>query len=348
MLLNAQGCSHAVPKHARGRRSGSGSGGGSLPFLSPRRANGSNEDSDGRQPPSPTDGPGGRVAVEREAGASGKPADAEETLASVSAGNGNEQEENASIASVELCRCRRVVRVLARLVRGLPREAPAVVVKRGGIRSIVQILEDAARVAAAEAEAGAESAGEEEALEDEKGGDKSARTHAAAAEVLEVRISRGGCVVDTYVNDSATWRCLVEICSRLVCFVLRFSCCAYGSHFAMMFAAGFLARLPWFFLEIFLSELQLVICLCYGGSVGLLVVGIVSKSVRQVLSYKPPSLPPPPKKQQIIKKTHAYTLSRTPMVAVVRGAIGAVSASQSSGERSRAAASRKLLRGVHY
>lgn len=191
MLLNAQGCSHAVPKHARSRPSSSGS----LPFSSPRRASGSNEDSDERQPPSPTYDAEGRFVVEEEAGASGKPADAGESLTSVSAGDGNEREETASNASVELCRCRRVVRVLARLVRGLPREAPAVVVKRGGIRSIVHILEDAARVAAAEA--GEESTRAEEALEDEKNGHKSARTHAAASEVLEVRISRGGCVIDT-------------------------------------------------------------------------------------------------------------------------------------------------------
>lgn len=182
MLLNAQGCSHAVPKHARNRRSGSGSG--SLPFSSPRRASGSNGNSYDRQPSSPIHDAEGRLAAEGEAGASGKPADVGEPLASVSAGDGHEGEETASMASVELCRCRRVVRVLARLVRGLPREAPAVVMKRGGIRSIVQILEDAARVAAAEAE----SAGAEEALEDVKSGDKSARTHAAASEVLEVRI----------------------------------------------------------------------------------------------------------------------------------------------------------------
>ncbi|CAM9855158.1 unnamed protein product, partial [Sphacelaria rigidula] len=46
-------------------------------------------------------------------------------------------------ATVEVCRCRQAMRLLTRLVRGLPMEAPAVVVRHPGLGSIVQLLETA-------------------------------------------------------------------------------------------------------------------------------------------------------------------------------------------------------------
>lgn len=53
---------------------------------------------------------------------------------------------------VAVCRCRQAMRLLARLVRGLPGEAPAVVVGQNGLRSIVRIVEDAVTEAAAAAD----------------------------------------------------------------------------------------------------------------------------------------------------------------------------------------------------
>lgn len=44
------------------------------------------------------------------------------------------------------------MRLLARLVRGLPGEAPAVVVRQNGLRSIVRVVEDAVAEAAAAAD----------------------------------------------------------------------------------------------------------------------------------------------------------------------------------------------------
>ena len=55
-------------------------------------------------------------------------------------------------AVVAVCRCRQAMRLLARLVRGLPAEAPAVVVRQNGLRSIVRIVEDAVAEAAAAAD----------------------------------------------------------------------------------------------------------------------------------------------------------------------------------------------------
>lgn len=50
---------------------------------------------------------------------------------------------------VAVCRCRQAMRLLARLVRGLPGDAPAVVVRQNGLRSIVRVVEDAVAEAAA-------------------------------------------------------------------------------------------------------------------------------------------------------------------------------------------------------
>lgn len=63
---------------------------------------------------------------------------------------GTEEERELSAGTgFEICRCRQAMRLLARLVRGLPGEAPAVVLRRGGLRSTVQIVEDATAVVVA-------------------------------------------------------------------------------------------------------------------------------------------------------------------------------------------------------
>ncbi|CAN0576102.1 unnamed protein product, partial [Ectocarpus sp. 12 AP-2014] len=78
-------------------------------------------------------------------------------------------------AGAVCCRCRQATRLLARLVRGLPGETPAVVVRHSGLRSVVQILEDGA----AEAKAAAEDTGRR----------ISAATEAAVREALELFVA---------------------------------------------------------------------------------------------------------------------------------------------------------------
>lgn len=73
------------------------------------------------------------------------------------------------------------MRLLTRLVGGLPREAPAVVVRHSGLRSIVQLLEAAGEVSRASAPQGSGSGGDGDGC-----GVISAAVEAAAGGAFEV------------------------------------------------------------------------------------------------------------------------------------------------------------------
>ena len=115
MLLNAQGCTHLETVGA----SDGGSGGDA--------------------PPKPAFllGQPGEAAVE--VGAEGGRGGGGDSMTATATAGG---------AVIAVCRCRQAMRLLARLVRGLPGEAPAVVVRQNGLRSIVRIVEDAVAEAA--------------------------------------------------------------------------------------------------------------------------------------------------------------------------------------------------------
>lgn len=133
MLLDAQGCRHG------GSTASDGGGGGGF--------------SDGGASPTP----------------SAKSMDSE--MAGEVTGRAGVTKAQLAQTNGEVCRCRQAVRLLCRLVRGLPGEAPGVVVRHSGLLSIVQILEEAAAAAAST----------------DRGGRVPAATEAAAGEALEVR-----------------------------------------------------------------------------------------------------------------------------------------------------------------
>lgn len=122
MLLNAQGCSHAEVRK------------GNLPGTNGSVEKDNKDDDRGAsmsRPASPV------PVVEGEDGVEG-------------IATNEEAEEIAKRArvpvaragrAVEFCRCRQAMRLLTRLVRGLPGEAPAVVVRHPGLRSIVELVE---------------------------------------------------------------------------------------------------------------------------------------------------------------------------------------------------------------
>ncbi|CAN0222909.1 unnamed protein product, partial [Laminaria digitata] len=142
MLLNAQGCTHLEAAGASdgGGSGGSGGGGGGGRGLgsdggSPSTTHGV-QDKKGDAPAMPVLGPSGQAAVAGAGGGGG-------------GGGGDEMAAAEGGGVVAVCRCRQAMRLLARLVRGLPGEAPAVVVRQNGLRSIVRVVEDAVAEAAA-------------------------------------------------------------------------------------------------------------------------------------------------------------------------------------------------------
>lgn len=160
MLLNAQGCTHVDLIDVHGDRGGGGGGfmGGSDGRASPAPS-ATSCDSEARSAAATED-----LDTEREE-------EEEEERQRVAVGVGG----SVTTAGAVCCRCRQATRLLARLVRGLPGETPAVVVRHSGLRSVVQILEDGA----AEAKAAAEGTGRR----------IPAATEAAVREALEVRLS---------------------------------------------------------------------------------------------------------------------------------------------------------------
>lgn len=163
MLLSAQGCTHdeLIDVHSGGS-GGGGSDGRASPALSATSC-----ESEGR--------PRTGTATEE-----------------LEAGSDEERQQNPSppppttaaggdASGVACCRCRQAMRLLARLVRGLPGETPAVVVRHSGLRSIVKILEDGAAEAAALASAHRDGASRR----------LPAATEAAVREALEVRDAKG-------------------------------------------------------------------------------------------------------------------------------------------------------------
>lgn len=139
MLLNAQGCTHVelIDVYGGGGDTGvngglGGSGGRTSPALSATSG-----ESGARSRTATED-----LDAEQEEEEEQQQHEAVVPAAAPSAGGGGPSE-------VACCRCRQAMRLLARLVRGLPGETPAVVVRHSGLRSIVQILEDGAAEAAA-------------------------------------------------------------------------------------------------------------------------------------------------------------------------------------------------------
>ena len=184
MLLNAQGCTHVelIDVYGSGRGSGGGGGGDSNSGNS-----GPGGGSDGRASPalsatSCESGTRSRTTTE-DLDAEQEEEELDEAVPAVPAATGDPSE-------VACCRCRQAMLLLARLVRGLPGETPAVVVRHSGLRSIVQILEDgAAEAAKLAAPAGSGGSG------------LPAATEAAVREALEVRDERGSFVA----SKSGAW-----------------------------------------------------------------------------------------------------------------------------------------------
>lgn len=188
MLLNAQGCTHVelIDVHGggggtSGSASGSagGLGGGSDGRASPALS-GTSCDSEVRSRTATEDLDAEQQQQEEEEEERQHEVVVLAAPASPTGGGGAPSE-------VACCRCRQAMRLLARLVRGLPGETPAVVVRHSGLRSIVQILEDGAAEAAALAAAPAD------------GGDGYGRlptaTEAAVREALEVRGTQRVCSI---------------------------------------------------------------------------------------------------------------------------------------------------------
>ena len=159
-----------------------------------------NAASNGRSSPAST------TPAESEAGTSGQqPAVAEPLAGAVATEVGDDEGQDKGKAvtaiSVELCSCRQAMRLLARLVRVLPGEASAVVVKHSGLRSIVQILEEAATVT--------------ETSTVDGGSELRARTDAAAAEALEVIYVSSYRVCLPFVTTSPARACALSgLCCR--------------------------------------------------------------------------------------------------------------------------------------
>lgn len=164
MLLNAQGCTHAELVDLHG--GGSGSDGRASPASS---ATASCE-SGARSRTATEDLEAEQEEDEQQQQQQRHEAVPAEPVASSPAAAGRSSE-------AVCCRCRQAMRLLARLVRGLPGETPAVLVRHSGLRSIVQILEDGAAEAAALAAVPA----------DGDGCRLPAATEAAVREALEVR-----------------------------------------------------------------------------------------------------------------------------------------------------------------
>lgn len=168
-LLNAQGCTHVelIDVHG-GAAAGVGGGAygssfaGSRDPASPALSTGSRK-SEPRSRATTED-----LEAEQEERQQQQQAVAMAMATAVSAGPGAGSE-------AVCCRCRQAMRLLARLVRGLPGETPAVVVRHSGLRSIVQILEDGVAEAAGMAVPGG------------NGARLPASTEAAVREALEVR-----------------------------------------------------------------------------------------------------------------------------------------------------------------
>lgn len=183
MLLNAQGCTHAETidgSCGSGDGAGLGRKGGSSAAGSVPAGVTKGDDNGGASP-------GGRALRALSAG-SGEDGDSTPEEAVVEGQPGAEETKPWSVPAAdcrgdqprttEVCRCRQAMRLLTRLVRGLPGESPAVVVRHSGLRSIVKILEEAA---AASAKEGAH-------------GWLPAAVEAAAGEALEVSVvSRAKC-----------------------------------------------------------------------------------------------------------------------------------------------------------
>lgn len=176
MLLNAQGCTHVELIDVHGGGIGGGAGGsvaGSEGPASPALSGASfeseamsrtvTEDLEAEQ-----EEPQQQAVVV--AATTTMVIEGAAAVSSAGAGGGGGNTEAVC------CRCRQATRLLARLVRGLPGETPAVVVRHSGLRSIVRILEDGAAEAAAMAVPG-----------DNGGRVLPAATEAAVRGALEVR-----------------------------------------------------------------------------------------------------------------------------------------------------------------
>ncbi|CAM9366645.1 unnamed protein product [Ectocarpus sp. 8 AP-2014] len=180
MLLNAQGCTHVDLIDVHGDRGGGGGGGGGGgDFVG---------GSDGRASPAPSatscDSETRSAATAAEDLATEREEEEEEEEEEKEEEEEEEEERqrvavgvggSVTTAGAVCCRCRQATRLLARLVRGLPGETPAVVVRHSGLRSVVQILEDGA----AEAKAAAEGTGRR----------IPAATEAAVREALELFVA---------------------------------------------------------------------------------------------------------------------------------------------------------------
>lgn len=158
MLLNAQGCTHVELIDVHGGLGGGGGLGGSDEGRASPAPSSTSSSSESRSGTATED-------LEAEQEEEDQP---EATPPPVAGGRSSE--------AAACCRCRQAMRLLARLVRGLPGETSAVVVRHSGLRSIVQIVEEGAAEAATLA-----------VPADGDGCGLPAATEAAVREALEVR-----------------------------------------------------------------------------------------------------------------------------------------------------------------
>ncbi|CAN0026180.1 unnamed protein product [Scytosiphon promiscuus] len=159
MLLNAQGCKHGnlIDVHAGGGGGGAVAGADGRTSLTPSAVG---RESDARSSTT-TEGEDedGEEDEEQEEQSLPKEMQQRRNQRDEEEEEEEEGEEGAAMeargvgggrrsAEASCCRCRQAMRLLARLVRGLPGETPAVVVRHSGLQNIVQILKDGAAVAA--------------------------------------------------------------------------------------------------------------------------------------------------------------------------------------------------------
>lgn len=219
MLLNAQGCKHVDLIDVHGGDGMGGGGGGDAAVAGPDgrvslAGSVAGRESDARSCTT-TEG-----EDDEEEGGEGEEEEEEEEeqqagVEGVSDSGGRRRRRGAEAASC--CRCRQAMRLLARLVRGLPGETPAVVVRHSGLQNIVQILKDGAAEA------------EEAAAGDSGRRRVPAATEAAVREALEVRgewsakgvvtLRRGAAnTLDCSQGKSSkfTW-CTAFVCSGVGC-----------------------------------------------------------------------------------------------------------------------------------
>lgn len=136
MLLNAQGCTHEVQVEDAAE-----AGVHLVVSMAQHGTRVETDDPDGMEVGETVGTPGDSPSLEDEEGEEIIDVGTDRIQGGVAVMPGNEKVGPIRPSGVvKACRCRQATRLLTRLVRGLPGEAPAVVVRHAGLRSIVELL----------------------------------------------------------------------------------------------------------------------------------------------------------------------------------------------------------------